>query len=122
MPEWLESSRTTNGMRLLPPVSLRTRWARYKTGHGVGRHRPRGRHRPVPAVDQPGGRGVVLACRLGLRERGGRLHIRYDLAGAVALVVPDAQDVDVVRGGRGVDLEGFGLPHVHAHRRGEALD
>src|SRR5215475_16034350 len=30
MSEWLESLRTTNGMRLLPPVSLRTKWAMYK--------------------------------------------------------------------------------------------
>ena len=30
MSEWLASLRTTNGMRLSPPVSLRTRWARYK--------------------------------------------------------------------------------------------
>src|SRR5215471_4705354 len=30
MSEWLASLRTTNGIRLLPPVSLRTKWARYK--------------------------------------------------------------------------------------------
>ncbi len=30
MSEWLASLRTTNGIRLSPPVSLRTRWAMYK--------------------------------------------------------------------------------------------
>ena len=91
-------------------------------GHGCARHRPRRRHRPVAAVDEPGGLGVVDARGLSLRQRGGRQHVRDHLARAVALVVADAQDVDVVRRRRGVDLEGFGLPHVHAHRGGEALD
>src|SRR5215475_7219116 len=35
MSEWLESLRTTNGMRLLPPVSLRTKWAMYKPDTAV---------------------------------------------------------------------------------------
>ena len=35
MSEWLASLRTTNGMRLLPPVSLRTRWAMYKPDTAV---------------------------------------------------------------------------------------
>ncbi len=93
-----------------------------QAGHRGARHRPRGRHGPVAAVDEPGGRGVVLARRLGLRERGGRKHPWDHLVGTIALVVPKAQDVDVVRACRGVDLEGFGFPGIHAHRRGEALD
>src|SRR5215831_11590517 len=100
MLEWLASLRTTNGMRLPFPevVSSRTKWARYK---------------PDTALD---------AIRLRLRGRGGRLHVGDHLAGAVALVVPDPQDVDVVRASRSVDLEVFGLAHVDAHRRGKALD
>ena len=35
MSEWLASLRTTNGMRLLPPVSLRTRWAMYRPDTAV---------------------------------------------------------------------------------------
>src|SRR5262249_42680590 len=63
-----------------------------------------------------------LAGGLGLRERGGRLHTADYLGGPVALVVADAQDVDVGPRRRSVDLERDGLPGEHAHRRGEALD
>ena len=55
-------------------------------------------------------RGVVaVQVGLGLRECGGRLHVGDHLARAVPLVVAHAQDVDVVRARRSVDLEGFGL-------------
>src|SRR4029077_4820052 len=97
-----------------------------QTGHRVTWHRPRGRHGPVAAVNEPG-RGDVVgpivrqAAGLGLRGRGRRLQVRDDLARAVSLVVPDAQDVDMVRSRQGIDLERFGLSGVHAHRCGEAL-
>ena len=48
-------------------------------------------------------------------------HAGGDLARAVAAVVAQAQDVEVV-GGRGVDLEADRLPDVDAHLRREALD
>ena len=35
MSEWLASLRTTNGIRLLPPVSLRTRCATYRPDTAV---------------------------------------------------------------------------------------
>ena len=93
-----------------------------QAGHCVGRHRPRGRHGPVAAVDEAGRRAVVRARGLGLRECGGRLHVGDHLARPVPLVVAHAQDVDVVRARRSLDLEELGLAGCQAHLRGEALD
>ena len=81
------------------------------------RDRPRGRDAPVAAVHD--------ARRL--RREAGRLaarrhrHAGGDLARAVAAVVAQAQDVEVVGGG-GVDLEADRLPDVDAHLRREALN
>ena len=57
--------------------------------------------RPVAAVDQARSAGVGQARGLGLRQRRRRRACRGDLAGTVALVVADPQDVDVVRARRG---------------------
>ena len=41
-----------------------------QAGHSVGRHRPRGRHGPVAAVDEPGGRRVVRPVRVRGKQAG----------------------------------------------------
>ena len=97
MSEWLASLRTTNGIRLLPPVSLRTRWAMYKPDTAVLGTVHEADTAQLPQSMSPVGAVSFEAGGLGLRERGGRQHVRDHLAGAVALVVADAQDVDVVR-------------------------
>ena len=73
-------------------------------GGGIGRHRPRSRHRPVAAVDQPG-RRVVQATALRLRECCGGHNTGGDLAGAVAAVIPHAIDVEAIARRAGIDLE-----------------
>src|SRR5262249_36092057 len=88
---------------------------------GGRRDGPGGGHGPVAGVDQPGGGvgqgvGLVLLEDLGGRDGG-------DQAGAVALVVAQPVDVDVVGGQRRVvDLERDGLAVVDADVGGEALD
>src|SRR5262249_49119512 len=93
-----------------------------QTGDSVARHRPGCRHVPVAAVDKPGAGSAVQARGLGLRWLDGWGHVADDLAGPVALVVADPQDVAVLGPRpRFVDLERSVSPPVHAHRRGEAL-
>ena len=87
----------------------------------VARHRPGRRHGPVAAVDLAG-RGVVEARRLALRKRRRRLHRGDDLPRAVAPVVAEPEDVDVVVARRRVDLEVLGLARLDAHRGREPLD
>ena len=89
--------------------------------HRIARHRPRRRHPPVAAVDQPR-RGVRQTRRLGLRQRRGRPDPRRHLARPLPLVVPQPQNIDVVRSRRRLDLEPDRLTHIHAHRRREPLD
>ena len=121
MSEWLASLRTTNGMRLLPPVSLRTRCARYKPDTAVD-----GTAHEADTAQLPQSMSPVAwhrSCRpAGSAGGWPSAHVRDDLAGAIALVVPHPQDVDVIRRRRRADLERLGLPGVHAHRRGEALE
>ena len=85
------------------------------------RNGPRRRHRPVAAVDQTR-RGVRKARRLALRQR----RAGHDAGGlqarAVALVVAEPVDVDVVRSSRRLDLEPDRAALVDAHRRRVALD
>ncbi len=83
------------------------------------RNGPRTRDRPVAAVDQAGGR---VGAAGGLGRRTGRRQVRGDQTRAIAAVVPQAQDVDVVVRGRRLDLERDRLALVHALRRRVALD
>ena len=114
---WLAALRTTNGMRLPFPVvvSSRFRWARYKPGTALGGTGHEADTAQLPHSVSPAG---ALSF----------LHAGWD-CGSVAVgtrpsatkrapspwYVAHAQDVDVVRLGRGVDLEILGLPGVHAH-------
>ena len=86
----------------------------------VGRYVPRGRDRPVPAVQKPAA-GDVHRPRLCLRKRGRRLH-GGDVASAEALVEPEPVDVEVIRGGRRGDLERHRGPAIDADLRRESLD
>ena len=63
-------------------------------GHRVARHRPRRRHRPVAAVEQPNA-VIGQALRLLLRQRHRRLD-RGDEPRAHAAVVAEAIDVDAI--------------------------
>ncbi len=89
-------------------------------GDGVARHRPRGRFRPVAAIDQAA-RGFGLAGGLRLRQDR-RGFDRVHLAGAVAAVVAHPVDVEVVVARVRLDLEVDGLAAVDADFGGKALD
>ena len=90
-------------------------------GDRGGRDRPRRRHAPVATIDQTR-RRVGQAGGLGLGQARRRADVGLLQARAVALVVAQPVDVDVVgRGGR-LDLEADRPADVDAHRRGVALD
>ena len=88
-------------------------------GGGAGRNRPRGRDRPVAAVDEAG--VVREAGRLGLGQRCRRSH-GGDEACTVPLVVAHPVDVEPVGRRIGLDLELGGPAPVHADVGGEPLD
>ena len=85
-----------------PPVSSRTRWATYKPDTASDGTVHEADTAQFPQSMRPVGPLSLRHSGWDLRERGGRLHARNDLAGAVALVVADPQDVNVVRRRRGV--------------------
>ncbi len=87
--------------------------------HRVGRHHPRGRNRPVAAVDQPGGRLAQAGRLLGHATE---WAYRVDPARARPAVVAHPVDVEPVQARDGVDLELDRLPLVRADVGGEALD
>ena len=97
MSEWLASLRTTNGIWLSPPVSLRTRWAMYRPDTAVVGTVHEADTAQLPQSISPVAAVSCQAGGLGLRQRRGRQHVRDHLARAVALVVAETQDVDVVR-------------------------
>src|SRR5262249_47688709 len=85
-------------------------------GHGPGRGDP-----PIAAVDETGGRRVEAGW-LALRETRAGPQAAGNLARAVALVVPEPQDVEMVGGRVGIDLEVDGSAGVDTDVGGEALD
>ena len=98
MAEWLASLRTTNGIWLSPSGILGVvadQMGDVDAGDGVAGHGPRRRNAPVAAVDQPS-RGVGVTGRLVLRKRHRGLDVGGDLAGAIAAVVAEPEDVDVI--------------------------
>ena len=123
MSEWLASLRTTNRIWLPPSVG---RVVAHQVGDvdardRGGRDRPRRRDAPVAAVDQTG-RGVVWQAGWVWGSVAVGLMPGLDDAGAVAPVVAEAEDVDVVVGRRRLDLERLRLADVDADLRRVALD
>ena len=121
MSEWLASSRTTNEIWLVAAGVVADQVGDVDAGDRGARDRPRCATRPScrsrssPVVGERLARGLGRASPVGAR-------FARDQPRAVAAVVAQPQDVDVVVRGRRLDLEGDRLALVDAHRRREALD
>ena len=123
MSEWLESFRTTKTMWLPPVASSRTRWAMYTpetavvgTVHDADTAQFPQSISPVGCVSVRQAGWVCGSVADGLQPRG-------HLPGAVALVVAQPKDVDVVRSSHGVlILNRTVSPGLTLIDGGEALD